>query len=158
MIWSKSKRALKLLLADSVRDHVEYHMTRYGPGLSSIMTRAWVTWDGKEIAHMSTVEVLMEAYQQQQRADPAGEMVDQRPGLLSRYAFEKAVEFYLEAPIERSFTSDNPIVKALAMFDRRLGKRRLQALNIGETDHPMVKQFYRLRLQAEDLPAADPTP
>ncbi|MEO8397246.1 MAG: hypothetical protein ABI700_29895, partial [Chloroflexota bacterium] len=122
------------------------------------MTRAWVTWDGKEIAHMSTVEVLMDEYQRQERPYPEGEIVDQRPGLLSRYAFEKAVEFYLEAPIERSFTSDNPIVKALAMFDRRLGKRRLQALKLGETDHPMVKQFYRLRCQAEDLPSADPAP
>src|SRR4051794_31495637 len=125
MIWSKSKRALKLLLADSVRNRVQYQMTRYGPGLSYTMTRAWVTWDGKEIANMSTIEKLIETHVQKKQAARTGEPIIATSAILSRDNFERAVEVYLDSPIETSLASDDPIVKALAMFDRRLGKRRL---------------------------------
>jgi len=130
-------------------------MTRYGPGLSYTMTRAWVTWDGKEIANMSTIEKLIETHVQKKQAARTGEPIIATSAILSRDNFERAVEVYLDSPIETSLASDDPIVKALAMFDRRLGKRRLQKLDLGETEHPMVKQFYMLRCEAEGLTTTD---
>ena len=154
MIWSKSKRAIKALLADSVRDRVQFHMTRYGPGVSHIMARAWITWDGKEIANFSTIKALQEPGLEH----PEGEIVDELPGIPSRYAFVKAVEEYLDAPIEQSISSEDSIVKALALFDRRIGKRRLLKLVLSETEHPLVRQFYKLRCEAEGLRCASTAP
>src|SRR5258708_19871434 len=55
MIWSKLKKSLEALLADSVKKHLQLHLTRYGPGVSSLMNRAWITWDGEEINTFSTI-------------------------------------------------------------------------------------------------------
>jgi hypothetical protein len=111
MIWTKSKRALKMLLADSMRDRVQYHMTRYGNGVSYIMTRAWVTWDCKEIANMSTIKAEMEAYEDYQRVLLVSEMIEQLPAPPSREDFERAVKMYLSAPIEDSRASADPLVR-----------------------------------------------
>ena len=149
MIWSKTKKVMESLLADSVKKRVQYHVTRYGPGVSQIMTRAWVTWDGDEIANMSTIEGL-----QQVKEKPEGEDLATLPGMLSRYAFLSAAEVYLDSSIEQSLASDDPIVRAFAMLDRRVGKRRLAKLDV-ENKHPLVRKFYALRCEAEDLPKPD---
>jgi hypothetical protein len=46
---------------------------------------------------------------------------------------------------------------ALAMLDRRLGKRRLRALLHGSEEHPLVTTMYRLRWSAENV-ESDPGP
>jgi hypothetical protein len=173
MKWSKSKKALKNLLDDSVKDRVQFHMTRYGPGISYFMARAWITWDKKELVNMSNVEweneisVLTRQIteinsctnfkdpQQREGYDLAYEearRLIQKKGLLSRYQFEQAIEEYLELPIEKAMDSDNPIIKALSMFDRRLGKRRLVEISLSKEEHPLVKLFYHLRCEGEGLP------
>jgi hypothetical protein len=45
-------------------------------------------------------------------------------------------------------------VQALAMFDRRVGKRRLAKMSV-ENEHPLVRKFYELRCQAEGLSHAE---
>src|SRR2546421_4761992 len=55
MIWSKLQRSLEALLADSVKEHLQLHLTRYGPGVSSMMNRVWITWDGEEVNTFSTI-------------------------------------------------------------------------------------------------------
>ncbi|WP_042472994.1 SF0329 family protein [Bacillus ndiopicus] len=50
--------------------------------------------------------------------------------------------------IEEALHNANPLVQALAMLDRRVGKRRLAKLEI---QHPIVCQFHTLRCQAEDI-------
>jgi hypothetical protein len=56
MIWSKLKKSLEALLAD-VKKHLQLHLTRYGPGVSSLMNRAWITWD-VSIATKNSPKVL----------------------------------------------------------------------------------------------------
>lgn len=170
MQWSKLKKSIEGFLADSLKSHVQFHVTRYGPGQSDIMTRAWVTWDKQEVANFSTAKWMRECYglahqiQEINRCkdfrDPdqreeyysayqqAGEIVDKK-GIFSRYDFYDSLEKYLELSIEEALQSENPIIRALSMFDRRLGKRRLR--RIGEPKHPLVKQFYDLRCMAEGI-------
>lgn len=54
--------------------------------------------------------------------------------------------------IEKSLVSDNPIVRIFAILDRRLGKRRLLALeeSMGQ-ELDWVRAFYVIRMQAEGL-------
>jgi hypothetical protein len=84
------------------------------------------------------------------------ETIVQEKGIFSRYQFEAAVEEYLNLPIISAMASDNPIIRALSMFDRRLGKRRLKQLQLGAIEHPLVRLFYTLRCQAENFEVGSP--
>ena len=53
---------------------------------------------------------------------------------------------------EKSLVSKNPLVRILALLDRRLGKRRLLALEESmEQELDWVRAFYVIRMQAEGL-------
>ena len=172
MKWSKSKKALEKLFAESVKKHVQFYVTQYGPGQSYTMARGWVTWDGQEIANFSSVEHMTETYQMSAQIREANHTTDfrdaeqhdgynlaynearrivQKKGIFSRDQFQDAVETYLSLSIEEALNSDNLIIKALSMFDRRLGQRRLIKLQIGDSEPALVKLFYRLRCQADEL-------
>jgi hypothetical protein len=172
MKWSKTKKALEALLADAVTDHVQFHMTRYGPGLSSIMERAWITWDKRELVNMSSIAWLTATHTRARQLRGAAGATDYgdpeqrdgylqasadadvqvaRQGLLSRYQFVEAVDTYLSLPIAEALAADDPIIKAIAMFDRRVGRRRLQQLRLTSADHPLVRECYTLRCEAEGI-------
>jgi hypothetical protein len=168
MIWSKLKRALEALLADAVKEHLQLHLTRYGPGVSSLMNRAWITWDGEEIYTFSTMKWLQaarsvatqmyEAGERKERpvfydrSEDVVERLEQR-GVYSRQDWYDALEIYLSLSIEEALHSSNALIRAWTMFDRRLGKRRLRSMEFKPTDPPFVKRWYQLRCQAEGIPA-----
>jgi hypothetical protein len=134
MKWSKLKQQIEDRFADSVRGRMAIHITRYGPGVSSMMTRGWLTWDGEEIFNFSTIEWLL----------------DRAP--FSRFDLIDALESYLNLSIEDALSSANALIRAIAMLDRRVGKRRLQQVVIDATTHPFITQLYTLRCTAEHLP------
>jgi len=166
MIWSKLKRSLEDLLADAVKEHLQLHLTRYGPGVSSLMNRAWITWDGEEIHTFSTIGQLQAArgiaaqmYENGERKEPPGfyepsedlvERLEQR-GIYSRQDWYEALETYLSLSIEEALHSSSALIRAWAMFDRRLGKRRLRLIQFKPTDPPFIKRWYQLRCQAEGI-------
>ncbi len=167
MIWSKTRKALEALLANSVKGHVQYHITRYGPGVSYTMNRGWITWDGVElvnfsnIAHWQTTERFAEALRVEHEGEPGNDyrsyhaqaeaIVSENERVMSRDSFDQAVDQYLTLSIEDTLNHGDPIVRAMAMFDRRLGKRRLKQITIDEQTHPLVKQLYTYRCTAEAL-------
>jgi hypothetical protein len=134
MKWSKLKQQIEARFADSVRGRMAIHITRYGPGVSSMMTRGWLTWDGEEILNLSTIEWLLGRE------------------TFSRFDLTDALESYLNLSIEDALCSSNTIIRAIAMLDRRVGKRRLQQVVIDATTHPFIMQLYTLRCTAEHLP------
>ena len=60
---------------------------------------------------------------------------------------------YLSAGIETSLKSDSPFINALAVLDRRVGKRRLQKLaDKGSSIAPQwAWPFYQARFEAEEI-------
>jgi hypothetical protein len=89
-----------------------------------------LTWDGAEILNLSTIEWLL----------------GREP--FSRFDLTDALESYLSMSIEDALCSSNTIIRAIAMLDRRVGKRRLQQLVIDATTHPFITQLYTLRCTA----------
>jgi hypothetical protein len=152
MTWSKLKKQVEALLAESVKDHLQFYMTRYGPGDSYTMARAWVTWDRVELINMSNVEWLMARYSLKYSGETMPEMVLRQRGVYSRDDFYEALIEYVNLPFEAALQSANDIIMAWAMFDRRLGKRRLRRMSPGDVARPLVRQFYHLRCQAENIP------
>ncbi len=162
MRWSRLKKTAEGLLADSLKGRIQYWQTRYGPGLSTIMARGWITYDKKEIATFSTVQwwweyektvrrirqsTLCDGLQAQSQAEL--ELAEQ--GLYASFHFTGALREYLSLSIDDALQSSNFLIQAVAMFDRRLGKRRLLALRSTPPEHPLANTFFRLRCEAEGI-------
>ncbi len=64
----------------------------------------------------------------------------------------EAMRAYLDIPINEALKSDNPFIKALAIVDRRVGRRTIEKLEIDDCEHSLVKAFYELRLATIPLP------
>jgi len=86
---------------------------------------------------------LVDAY------DLAEETLMERGNFESFYLYE-AIMYYMQLSIEESLLSENVLIQAFAMFDYRLGKRRLQNLNMTGV-HPTIQQFYQIRCEAESI-------
>ena len=66
--------------------------------------------------------------------------------------FYEAFRIFDKQIIEKSLVSENPLVRILALLDRRLGKRHLLALEKSmEQELDWVRAFYVIRMQAEGL-------
>ncbi len=49
MIWSRTKKLIEDLMADTLKKRVKFRITRYGRGESYFQNRAWITFVGEEI-------------------------------------------------------------------------------------------------------------
>lgn len=84
--------------------------------------------------------------------DIAEKKVEEK-GIFAQYDFFEAVKAFLNSPIEESLKSDNPIIKSLAVIDKRVGKRTLSKLKEPMKDEKseLVRYFYKLRCEAENI-------
>jgi len=163
MIWSKLKKTVESLMADTIKDHLQIHLTRYGSGETYIMNRAWVTWDSKEVSTFSTIQWCnaRESLAAQISGDgeprfhyecyEQAEKLLEQQGLYPCESFLAALENYVSLSIEDALHSPNALIRAWAMFDRRLGKRRLRALHLGQDDSQYQHLWYQLRCGAEKM-------
>ena len=136
MRWSKLKKSLDDLRAPALDARVALHQARYRYTREEV-GRIWVTVDGREVASFDSSR------------DRAGRY-DDSAALLD-------LEAYLSLPIDEALRSPSPLVRAMAVVDRRVGKRRLRALDVGPREHPLVRELYLLRCEAEGLHLNTPT-
>ena len=66
-------------------------------------------------------------------------------GELGRSMFD-----YLNLSMPEIVRCENPIIRAIGMLDRRLGKRRLRELSM-ESEHPLVKRLHAFRCECEGI-------
>ena len=57
---------------------------------------------------------------------------------------------YLNYSIDEAIKSKRPAIRAMGMLDKRLGKRRLQKMNV-EKETTLVQRFYLMRCSTEDI-------
>jgi hypothetical protein len=70
-------------------------------------------------------------------------------GRFTQLTFYSSLYEYLNLPIESALSSPNVLIRALALIDRRLGRRRFEALSLAPGEHDLVRLFYSLRTDAE---------
>jgi hypothetical protein len=171
MQWSKIKQTAENLLAASLKGRIQYHITSYG--FDSDYSRAWITLDGSELVIFSSTAYIHQYYdlahqiQDINRAtdfrhpkqkedyyqayDQAHDIMNQS-GIFPSSALSFALKEYLELSIEESLSTEYIVVRAIAMFDRRLGKRRLRRMSTKiEIEHTLVKKFFEVRCNAEGI-------
>ena len=85
--------------------------------------------------------------------DEADRVLDAH-GELARCDFFQALWGYLSISIDDALTSNHVLIRSLAMTDRRFGKRRLRELQVGDWEHPLIRQLFRLRCEVEGIACA----
>jgi len=178
MQWSKAKQRAESLFAPSVAGRVALRVTGYraaphGEG------RGWIAVDGEEAWSFCTFRHDGDRYQLAQGIRSASASLDWRDpaqldnyrtaddqaaailaqrGIVGRSAFTSAIEEYASMSVEEALASDNLIHRALAVLDRRLGRRRLRGLEFRTDEHPLVTGLYRFRQSCEGHPVLENAP
>ena len=163
--WSGIRNKLEQdYLCPALRGHIQYFAASYRESHDQI-GRAAIRLDGVEVLrsnYYAYEQNYWNRYQALQR-EGAGENDSKTPfrlaheGTLNDGCFDNG--FFYEAfgifdnqSLEKSLVSENPLVRIFALLDRRLGKRRLLALEESmERELDWVRAFYVIRMQAEGL-------
>ena len=144
--WSGIRNKLENdYLCPALRGHIQYFATSYSKsadheGRAAIRVRSTTLKD-----HDSAKEAINQAH---------AYALEQ--GTFDQKVFYEAFGIFDNQSIEKSLVSENPLVRIFALLDRRLGKRRLLALEDSmEQELDWVRAFYVIRLQAEGLMEAN---
>ncbi|MGR3795424.1 SF0329 family protein [Vannielia sp. SX4] len=166
MKWSKLKQRAEAQFADSLRGRIEVWTTRYR-GSHDQVGESWITVDGKRIFSAGTLRFWAQYWDARaglratQSNEPttldemfarerAIEVSLAEEGVLGTWNFNEALFDLLNISIEDAMHSEDMIVRAFGMLDRRLGKRRLRALDVRE-ESPLVQLLYAIRCEAEGI-------
>lgn len=160
MRWSAARSRFEALLAPAVAGHVRLYATRYR-GAHDFEGRGWITWDGEQIASFETLPYLVRidglAYELKNIGQTVDEAWDRalatanREGRFALWQFIDAVETYPSLAVDDAVSSQDAIIRSLAMLDRRLGKRRLSGLVLPRDEQQFVRRLHALRCAAEGV-------
>jgi hypothetical protein len=168
MKWSQLKKQIEDKFADSVKGRVEVWNTRYRKAYDQ-EGEMWITIDNKRIQCMADgiywETVAKEAenirgiprYEEDYSGSitywnafhKSRESVLQQ-GIFPLHEANEALFNYLSMSIDDILSSDNPLIQAFGMLDKRLGKRRLRTLNI-HGNHSLVLTLFAFRCSSEGL-------
>jgi hypothetical protein len=146
MQWSKLKSRVKDLICPELRDRIDFHLTSYRESHDGA-DKVWITVDRERV--FSCKHYPYEWAERQAYYD--GLEGDKLKGVLREHEvhgpkdFGNAMRAYLEMPIDEALVSIDPLIRAFSIVDRRLGKRKLETLEISDSEHTLVKTFYQLR-------------
>ena len=162
--WSGIRTKLeKDYLAPSLRGRVQYFATSYSK-CPDHEGRAAIRIDGKEIlksgyyqkmfAQSRVIQDLQNKKEDFTYSKYWNESFDTalNAGEFDQRDFYEAFQEFDNQGIDKSLVSTNPIVRLFAILDRRVGKRRLVALQDGmKNELEWICPFLLLRLEAEGI-------
>jgi hypothetical protein len=162
MMWSKIRSELKELLVPELRDRVDVHCTHYRHATDNY-GEAWITVDKQKVDgggyfHWHGISptrdmlirqapALFDSHPEYAKAnseDPDVWLM-QHKGAFETYHIIGSLKVYLSTPYSECYGATNPIVRAFSLVDRRLGRRRFEAIVLDRQEYPLVARFYDLR-------------
>lgn len=157
MQWSKLKSRVIALIEPKVRKRVDFHLTQHRTHYDEVSQRVcacpnapreiWIMVDGLKVFSANYSEYEME----EQVLWSYGINPQQAVDVLARREMHDyrrvgdSLRAYLDLDPHEALTSCDPILRALAIIDGRVGKRTLKKLMIGDDEHSLVRVFYSLR-------------
>lgn len=171
MKWSRLRSALKGRISPTLRDRVDFHQARYRHTREEV-GRVWLTIEGTEIVSYDTSRYVARRaqiseemrsgvgpfalgaesnYAEYLAADAAAVAHLRAAGEYDDYSALADLEAYLSLSIDDALASDSPLIRGLALLDGRLGKRRLRQMAPIADEHPLVRELFRLRCDAENI-------
>ena len=156
-------------LCPALRGHIQYFAASYSKSADH-EGRAAIRMDGVEVLRSNYYTYFENVWTKFHHLrsttlkdhDSTKEAIDRahayalEQGTFDQKVFYEAFGIFDNQSIEKSLVSENPLVRIFALLDRRLGKRRLLALEDSmEQELDWVRAFYVIRLQAEGLMEAN---
>lgn len=167
--WSAIKKRLEEdLLATSLRGRLHYHLTRHRKSHDAayriaIYVDGELYIDGTMFKHYAPgyVQMSRDLVAQGLFYGNARERYDQMDamrlegGEFGSWMFDVALREFLKMDVRSAARHENPIIRMLAIVDRRLGKRSLERLKDDVIKQPeWLQRFYLLRMRAEGIRVA----
>jgi hypothetical protein len=137
MQWSKLKSKVESNFCEELKGRVALFSTWYKTGGSPSRGRGSIVLDNVEVFEANTDKWI------------ANNRNDENDQIIERYIFHKQLQEYLTLSIDEAIRSEIPLIKGLAMIDKRLGKRRL--LQIKNINNDFVKTLYLERCRIERI-------
>ena len=161
MPWSKTRQILEQdLLCESLKGRVRYFVTHYRHAHDEV-GRVCILIDGAERLTMpfsNENKIFQAVHNRPDDSKSLRERYDEvtkefhQSGIFEPWDFGVAVNEYLANDIKQSLYSENLLVRLLAVFDRRIGKRTLEKLKSEMNLLPeWLQYFYNLRLESENI-------
>lgn len=144
MQWSKLKNQVESYFCDSLKGRVELFTTWYKNGGSPERARGAILVDKNEIFEANTDKWI-----ELQKETSNKELWNQ--GIFQYLEFRESLKEYLSLSIGEALFSENVLIRALALVDRRIGKRKLCKIEMPEEEYQLVKFMYKLRCEAEGI-------
>ncbi|MGI8856988.1 MAG: SF0329 family protein [Thermomicrobiales bacterium] len=159
MQWSKLKKQIEDRFAESLHGRVVVHDTWYRHAGHDRDGRLWLTIDGQEIANFCAFRYwhaerpLLDEARRLGIGDSyaAASQKLNAEGVFSQGQAYRALRESLLLSIESMLGSSPGIIRALAMLDSRLGKRRLARFSFADGEIALVRACYRVRCEAEGI-------
>lgn len=176
--WSGLRKELENdYLCESLKGRVQYFLTHYHKAPDKL-GRIAVRVDGKEVLMGNPYDYYVKGYSDKEDALKEELEIPQREWIGSETLYEKeneqvedivhemaindgvfeiydimsAIQEYTNISIKESINSSNPLIRMLAVMDRRVGKRTLIKLKSEVHKQPeWLKLFYNLRLESENI-------
>ncbi len=157
MQWSKIKQQVESRFAESLLGRVHFHNAGYR-WHHEADGRIWITFDGEEVvdfcAHKYWNAFQKLSGERFHSRESIYRLMEKR-GIFGRAEARDGLEAYLSLSIDDALTSTSPLLRGLALLDRRFGKRRLRGLELPDDEVDLVHQLLAVRLQAEGLVKSD---
>lgn len=157
--WSKQKKRIENNFCDNLKKRLSINLTHYRAEHEP-ESRFWITLDGEEIFSVSKMQWLNEwikirkDYKECEGAENQCDYAKNVMNVNGDYYIDdiqNSLEQYPNLSIEEVLHSNNFIIKALAIIDTRLGKRRLISMTFIENEHSLVKKLYKIRCVVEGI-------
>ena len=157
MQWSKIRARLVELLVPDLRSRIGFHLTNYREH-SGHAHELWITVDKQRVFSASYCNNMIEENVLQRRTGMRVWGDDREAKLATDILTKREVHdpadivssfrTYLDLDPQIAITSSDVVLRALAVVDRRIGKKTLRALDIGKNEHSLVRAFYSLRMKS----------
>ncbi len=164
--WSGMRKYLEEeMLAECLKGRIRYGCTSY-KGMDDCKVFE-ICIDGKAVKRFSweTVNTYFINNGFKQNSDPFGKMeywaefwdlLDNTPiSERTEYTdgeFCDALKEYRNQDVQKSISSENPLVMMVAILDRRIGKRTLLSIKpLMDSEPRWLRQFYEFRTDAEHI-------
>lgn len=143
------------LICPALQSRIDFHVTSYR-GSQDRTEKAWITVDGRRVWTCSGHKHQWHGWpgDAEGRLDSDGsasEPLDKdQAGIFLPQHLGQSLRDYLDMPIEDVLQSSDPFIRALGIIDRRIGRRTVRALRIDDNEHAFIREFYNLRIAADE--------
>lgn len=156
--WTNMRHKLENdYLAPALRGRIRYFVTAYRESHDQV-GRAAILLDSKEILKGNYFNFYFKDHliaDDPNRKWHAMDEIALNHGIFDEYSFYHSFSVFDNQSIEKSLVSDDLFVRIFAILDRRVGKRRLIAMQEEMKNEPEILQiFYLIRTEAENIPVA----